>query len=800
MYAPITDAMHTTEAVTDAMHATAPVTDNVVSADVPTGGDTDGSDPNETGFRIGDSIEVYWTEERKWYSGTIADNTSTHRYVSGGRKLAAPKLEINYDDGETRTHSLHNTTVRHANSVPSLFMLLNDRASADRHTFDKQINNDVVLPNNDDACFLLTDIDIDLESGSVLNRLTIFAIAADGSLQAAAQINSMDTLNARYWHEPRNEREFNRSPQRALWLTAKELKWDQYLNLSMFTWVLLSSVDRKKHTIYNTLWAYKIKLNSDTSFKKLNPRWCLKGTSMDRDVFKSHAETLRMSTFRIILAIKAGYWKAFCDVLLDCSDAFQATRTDGAFEGSTPDLYCWPAPGFEKYASNGERYVCKLNCGMQGRIDATRLFNGRLFALLLVKANMARALWDRQVIIYHNGPMVQTDKNLTEILLGIKHAKDSPSQQPPIGYAIFGWHVDDGTAIACDVGWHLDFKANRVVQFIKGTIETLYATTCVGWHGQKALGFTLTLDEKRRTVTMSAPDAVAQLAKDLLKDVTIISPKHAMTKDFVDIEPGVLPEPGDPSRDEVMTRMALARHGLGVSIWLQNAYITIMRGTGALCKNMAHPHELTLKCLRYQTMFLLAHGTGITWGGFNRFGLEQPVDIDVTRPLGGDKFMFLHFFSDANLDVSGSTTGGIGMLAGGCVLAISQNQHLAAPCSHTAETVGAGTNVNLLVPIAGLLQELHILCGARVPFYLDSDTTVKVAKSDTAIKKSVWLIRRAAVLEDCVVHGIIDVHHISERDMVADPFTKYLPYNVWIRQMHYALNLPGPLPTHPSGA
>ena len=97
-------------------------------------------------------------------------------------------------------------------------------------------------------------------------------------------------------------------------------------------------------------------------------------------------------------------------------------------------------------------------------------------------------------------------------------------------------------------------------------------------------------------------------------------------------------------------------------------------------------------------------------------------------------------------------------------------------------------------------RELHILCGACVPFYLDSDTTVKVAKSDTAIKKSVWLIRRAAVLEDCVVHGIIDVYHISERDMVADPFTKYLPYNVWIRQMHYALNLPGPLPAHPSGA
>ena len=83
---------------------------------------------------------------------------------------------------------------------------------------------------------------------------------------------------------------------------------------------------------------------------------------MDRDVFKAHAETLRMSSFRIILAIKAGYWKAFCPILIDCSDAFQATRTDGEFTGTSPDIYCGPAPGFEKRAKNGERYACKLLC------------------------------------------------------------------------------------------------------------------------------------------------------------------------------------------------------------------------------------------------------------------------------------------------------------------------------------------------------------------------------------------------------------------------------------------------------
>ena len=195
-------------------------------------------------------------------------------------------------------------------------------------------------------------------------------------------------------------------------------------------------------------------------------------------------------------------------------------------------------------------------------------------------------------------------------------------------------------------------------------------------------------------------------------------------------------------------------------------------------------------------MHLVAHAIGISWGGFNKFGLERPAEVNVASPYSGERLMFLHYFSDANLDTS-STSGGIAMLAGGCILAVSQNQHLAAPCTHTAETVSAGTNVNLLVPIAGLLQEFSILQGALVPFYLDSDTTVKVGKSDSAIKKSVWLIRCAAVLEDCVVHKMIEIIHLTERDMAADPYTKYLTYGVWARHMHYVLNLPGPLPSYP---
>ena len=731
-------------------------------------------------FAIGDRVEVYWTKEFKWYAGVVTDNTRVHNYKVKGRACKSPIFDIDYDDGLSRAHSLHNTEIRHSSAAPCLNVLLQQRVQSGSLNF---LSNDVAAKPDD--AVILFDIQLDIETGKVLNTSTLFMVDSDNKLIAAAQLNSMNTLNARYWHEPTNEQEFERSPQRGLWQTAKELKWEEYINLQMFEWVTISSVNRLKNKVYNTLWAYKIKLHSDLTFNKLSPRWCLKGGTMDRNKFHSHQETLRVTTFRTILAIKAGYWDAFADFLIDCSNAFQNTRTDGDFEGTSPEMFCYPAPGFEKFDDSGEKMVCKLKVGMQGRIDATSLFNNRLFALLLVKAGVMRALWDRQLMIYHQGVTVKSDLPLSEVLNSIKTETDTDAQQPPVGYALIGWHVDDGTGLACSVGWNTDYKTNRVVQFLRGTTETLFATTCTGWHGNKALGFTLTL--RNGTVNMAAPDAVAQLAKDLLSDKVVVAPKQAITKEFFDIEKQPDVNKSDPQFTAVMDRMSLTRHGLGVSIWLSLCYIEIMRGTNELCSAMTAPSAITHKCLCYQTMYLQAYGRGLTYGPCAFGSLEQTAGADVSDPRAGAGYPFLHFFSDANLS-STSVTGGIGMLAHGAVIAISQRQHLKAPCAHTAEVVAASTNLNLLVPVSGVLQELRIRRGVAIAFYLDSMTTVFVAKSDTAIKKSVWLIRRAAVLEDGVTGGEISPIHITETDMAADPFTKFLPRDVWIRHMNFVCN------------
>ena len=101
--------------------------------------------------------------------------------------------------------------------------------------------------------FAARQVSIDMEDHSVVESSAIFAVLDDST------VTRVDVDGAHKWHTPANEREYNESPQRSLWRTAKELKMDDYAKINMYELVLKSSVDTKVHEIYRTLWAYKIK-------------------------------------------------------------------------------------------------------------------------------------------------------------------------------------------------------------------------------------------------------------------------------------------------------------------------------------------------------------------------------------------------------------------------------------------------------------------------------------------------------------------------------------------------------------
>ena len=116
-------------------------------------------------------------------------------------------------------------------------------------------------------------------------------------------------------------------------------------------------------------------------------------------------------------------------------------------------------------------------------------------------------------------------------------------------------------------------------------------------------------------------------------------------------------------------------------------------------------------------------------------------------------------------------------------------QHLTAPCSHSAEAAGGGTNLNALIPANGVLQEIHVRLGAPTPVYFDSSSTVDVSRSDKSVKRSLWLQRRAIVMQEAVEHGEMTAEHTSDELMHADALTKYLPYAKWRRHMNVILNV-----------
>ena len=201
----------------------------------------------------------------------------------------------------------------------------------------------------------------DLESMELVFKTATFVM----STVAGPVPIALDTNFAADWHTPLNYRDYLRSPQRSMWRTAMELKYDQYRALNMFTLESESEVRAAGHKIMDTLWAFKIKFDQNGKFEKLNPRWCVVGTNMDRDIYESYSDVVRWTTVLILAAIRACY--PVHDFQFDVSDAFQATRTDEDPSDSPKPLYYRQGPGFEVYGANGEKLVCRALTAHQGR-------------------------------------------------------------------------------------------------------------------------------------------------------------------------------------------------------------------------------------------------------------------------------------------------------------------------------------------------------------------------------------------------------------------------------------------------
>ena len=106
--------------------------------------------------------------------------------------------------------------------------------------------------------------------------------------------------------------------------------------------------------------------------------------------------------------------------------------------------------------------------------------------------------------------------------------------------------------------------------------------------------------------------------------------------------------------------------------------------------------------------------------------------------------------------------------------------------------MATSTAVNRLTPVRGLLHELSIKQLQPTPLWIDSQTTVFVARDNGAVKRSVWILRRVGSIQEAYELGEIDPKKIPGEDNPADALGKYLAFKYWVRHMCYILNIPPP--------
>ena len=414
---------------------------------------------------------------------------------------------------------------------------------------------------------------------------------------------------------------------------------------------------------------------------------------------------------------------------------------------------------------------------LQGRVDAARLFGQRLEQILF-KLGARRSTWDAKAYFFHFGPLTDTAATLDEVLAACaKVEKGNDKHGRPNGWAVLAVHVDDCPGIA---------SSDRMINYIKAGIETQYKVTHAPW--KKVLGFKFECTET--TVTMSAEHSIEMMYKTFLQGQLKYDAR--MPGRDVKLSNGEAPAAGDPRLTAYLEMQSETRSLLGLLLWVSLAYPQICYQVNRACGFMSNPSHEVNAYAKHIAMHLYQYPTPVTWGGASNLELSQPTVPPFTD---GAKEYGLHFAADASPDdAARGITGGVGMLNGGTILNVSSRQHLATPDMHANEVLAAGTMMHKVVPLRGFLTEARIPQEHGTPLYIDSASTVFVAQSRGAVKKSAWIRRRSEVLTEAFDMGECDPKKIEEFNNFSDPQTKYLVYRVWARHLHYTHNLPGDPP------
>jgi hypothetical protein len=335
---------------------------------------------------------------------------------------------------------------------------------------------------------------------------------------------------------------------------------------------------------------------------------------------------------------------------------------------------------------------------------------------------------------------------------------------------------------------------------LKREIETEWIISMTRW--KNTLGFATSVDDN--VVTVSAYASVISMAQAHLTTEDVHLTKMPYSKGILSVGPGVRPPEGTEERTAFDLMQTRCRSGLGWALWAMRAHPNMIYATTILCGHMSNPSYECDKHRKRNLAFELHRPCSLVIGDGTKRTLQ--LSKSPPAPFTAPVELGFHAFVDSNVgtpredaeapistgtSVSGSTvnarsiTGGVLMLGGAFWDIVCGRQHLTAPDSHTGEVSAAGTVVSRCIIHRGLAQEIGITMEQPTPVYCDSASCIFVANKTGAVKRSLWNVRRAAVLREAVDMHEVAFCKVPEADNVSDGFTKPIPHTAWTHHMEY---------------
>ena len=545
------------------------------------------------------------TDARYTMSGELQTTSATRASLDKSRRLRGQVTFIG--DDLVATHSIQQQPPEADECLLEDMAVMVLQAQHQRSLFLRGMDTDSLR----DLDGIIETVDVRcmqvcIETGDVVDDCFVMAIADGVSVPV-----HLDTAFSRDWHKPVTYRDYLRSPQKALWRTAMELRMDMYKAIPLFTLVSVESVLSQGFTIVNTLWAFSIKYDENGTFDKLNPRWCMMGGGMDRKRHESYAEVCRWTSVLIIIHIRCAYETV--SFSFDISNAFQNTFRHKAVEPGHPPptrMFCYQAPGFAEHGPDGEKLCCELLMLMQGAIDASRLFGTAFGHTLLKRAGARRALWDREVWEYHVGPLSTTAASLEKILAACKSMPPTPGAPP--GWAVFSKHTDDGLGTA---------DKQPTVDFLMNAIGLDWAVKASGW--QKHLGYGLGLSSCGCFCSIDCLPVIEALYQRHMGAHNTYKPKHPYPMNINELKPGVRPPIDSPERAAFDEMQAKCQNGLATSIWISRAHTLHVYPTNYLCGMMSNPSYEVYKAGSIPSCMSVRRPAHWCWDPDGRFHLQS---------------------------------------------------------------------------------------------------------------------------------------------------------------------------------